>query len=241
MDKKNDGSGRSEQITKFLIRQFCAKFIDESFEELLVHDQTTQTLIFQKWSRVGHGPKLYGCFRGGRLEEYIPSHTLTDDDLADPVIREQFARKLAHYHYMDVPINKMRKKDDFAIAIPLLEASESQAGREHHEKLRKLANIEETLKLANNFDWRAEMDYCRRLKAKVQSAEVLAWNDTNRQNTLIREGHVDKDGYRVAFIDLELTSRNPRGCDFGNHFLFWYFTIDVPTRTAIGYPSEAIR
>lgn len=219
-----------------------SKLLDESNNLFFTLDPTTQTLVFQKWGEIGHGPKLYGCFRGGRVEEFIPNHTVNDDDLVDPVFREHFARKLANFHYMDVPVNKLEKFNPVNSGMIMLEKSETPEGQEYLAKLRKLADVEDALKVLQNFDWRKERDWLERNCNKVFSPEILAWNDNNRQNTLVREGHVDEHGHRVTLIDLELTSRNPRGCDFGNHFLFWYFAIDKPMgRSSLGYPSEEIR
>ena len=42
------------------------------------------TVIFSVMSERGLGPKLYGFFPGGRLEEYLPSRTLDTDSIKLP-------------------------------------------------------------------------------------------------------------------------------------------------------------
>ncbi|PIC37839.1 hypothetical protein B9Z55_010042 [Caenorhabditis nigoni] len=43
-----------------------------------------ESVSFAIFSERGLGPKLYGFFEGGRMEEYLPSRTLTLDDVRNP-------------------------------------------------------------------------------------------------------------------------------------------------------------
>ncbi|CAG2184163.1 unnamed protein product, partial [Oppiella nova] len=52
------------------------------------------------------GPKLYGVFAGGRLEEYIPSRCMEFSEFKSPPFSTAIARKLANIHGIDVPISK---------------------------------------------------------------------------------------------------------------------------------------
>ncbi|CAL1277864.1 unnamed protein product [Larinioides sclopetarius] len=51
------------------------------------------------------GPKLYGVFPNGRLEEFIPSRTLSSKDYK--VMYPAIARELAKIHALDVPVRKI--------------------------------------------------------------------------------------------------------------------------------------
>ncbi|KAF1761854.1 hypothetical protein GCK72_010113 [Caenorhabditis remanei] len=44
----------------------------------------TDTVIFSVFSERGIGPKLYGFFEGGRIEEYLPSKTLDSESVLKP-------------------------------------------------------------------------------------------------------------------------------------------------------------
>lgn len=64
-----------------------------------------ETKIFKKFAEMNLGPKLYGLFDGGRIEEFMPYRTLTQADMKrlSPLI----AKKLAIMHTIDMPISKI--------------------------------------------------------------------------------------------------------------------------------------
>ncbi|KAG1689338.1 Choline/ethanolamine kinase [Nymphon striatum] len=66
----------------------------------------TENVIFMLLSERKLGPKLYGVFEEGRLEEYIPASCLRRKQLKDSDLASHIARKLAHVHAIDAPINK---------------------------------------------------------------------------------------------------------------------------------------
>ncbi|GBN49000.1 Choline/ethanolamine kinase [Araneus ventricosus] len=51
------------------------------------------------------GPKLYGVFPKGRLEEFIPSRTLLNKDYR--LMHRAIAREMAKIHALDVPVRKI--------------------------------------------------------------------------------------------------------------------------------------
>ncbi|XP_009325769.1 PREDICTED: choline kinase alpha [Pygoscelis adeliae] len=55
------------------------------------------------------GPKLYGIFPQGRLEEFIPSRKLSTEELSLPDISAEIAEKMARFHGMKMPFNKEPK------------------------------------------------------------------------------------------------------------------------------------
>ncbi|UMM23309.1 hypothetical protein L5515_004091 [Caenorhabditis briggsae] len=59
----------------------------------------TDTVLFAILSERGLGPKLYGFFEGGRLEEYLPSEGFTED-------LEEYLPTLPAFHAMDIPVSK---------------------------------------------------------------------------------------------------------------------------------------
>lgn len=54
-------------------------------------------------SRYNLGPKVYGTFENGRMEEYFPSTTLTAQDMRDPEISRFIAARMRELH--SVPID----------------------------------------------------------------------------------------------------------------------------------------
>uniref|UniRef100_A0A3Q3H365 ethanolamine kinase n=1 Tax=Labrus bergylta TaxID=56723 RepID=A0A3Q3H365_9LABR len=55
------------------------------------------------------GPKLYGIFPLGRLEQYLPNTRMRTDQLSDPAISAEIATKLSRFHQMLMPFNKEPK------------------------------------------------------------------------------------------------------------------------------------
>uniref|UniRef100_A0A667X4U9 ethanolamine kinase n=1 Tax=Myripristis murdjan TaxID=586833 RepID=A0A667X4U9_9TELE len=55
------------------------------------------------------GPKLYGIFPEGRLEQYLPNTRMRTDQLSDASISAEIAVKLARFHTMVMPFNKEPK------------------------------------------------------------------------------------------------------------------------------------
>uniref|UniRef100_A0AAY4AZN8 ethanolamine kinase n=1 Tax=Denticeps clupeoides TaxID=299321 RepID=A0AAY4AZN8_9TELE len=55
------------------------------------------------------GPKLYGIFPQGRLEEFVPSRKLDLEELQIPGISAEIAEKMAIFHGMRMPFNKEPK------------------------------------------------------------------------------------------------------------------------------------
>ena len=69
------GNFSSETIPScFLIRVHCQQ----------ENQVFTDTVVFSIMSERGLGPKLYGFFAGGRLEQFLPSETLDNDTVSDP-------------------------------------------------------------------------------------------------------------------------------------------------------------
>uniref|UniRef100_A0A7N6C2H8 ethanolamine kinase n=1 Tax=Anabas testudineus TaxID=64144 RepID=A0A7N6C2H8_ANATE len=71
------------------------------------------------------GPKLYGIFPQGRLEQYVPSRKLDTCELSDPSISAEIAEKMAKFHRMRMPFNKEPKWLFGTMEKSLLESTHS--------------------------------------------------------------------------------------------------------------------
>ena len=52
----------------------------------------TETVVFTMLAERNLGPRLFGVFPGGRLEEFIPGHPLTTVEMRSQEFSEQIAR-----------------------------------------------------------------------------------------------------------------------------------------------------
>ena len=94
---------------KVLLRLYGGKLLEQN-NILRGGGAETEVLVFHVMDQKKIGPQLLGVFPGGRLEQYIEnSATLSNQDIADPVVVTAFARKLAQLHATRIPISKTPK------------------------------------------------------------------------------------------------------------------------------------
>ena len=66
----------------------------------------TETVVFTMLAERNLGPRLFGVFPGGRLEEFIPGHPLTASEMRSPEYSAHVARNVALVHSLEVPVSK---------------------------------------------------------------------------------------------------------------------------------------
>ncbi|CAO4369798.1 unnamed protein product [Caenorhabditis nigoni] len=81
------------------------------------------TVNFAIFSERGLGPKLYGFFEGGRMEEYLPSRTLNFDDVLNPEISQKIGTVFPLYHAIKVPVSR-RCSESRVCLFSLMDLSE---------------------------------------------------------------------------------------------------------------------
>ncbi|XP_076310732.1 choline kinase alpha-like isoform X2 [Tachypleus tridentatus] len=198
-----------------------------------VHDgqveaNITESIIFMLLSERNLGPKLYGIFPEGRLEEYIPAKAMTCQELQDPDISTKIARKLAFIHQLEVPINKepvwmFGKMDKWLQKIrSICIENIDKSNRKYAEYL-----------LSQNLE--SECIWLRSFIENVASPVVFCHNDLQEGNILLPERQNSNED-KVIFIDFEYCSYNYRGFDIANHFLEWCYDYSLPE-----YPHFTIK
>ncbi|CAJ1056897.1 choline/ethanolamine kinase [Xyrichtys novacula] len=160
------------------------------------------------------GPKLYGIFPQGRLEQYLPNTRMRTDQLSNAEISAEIATKLSRFHQMLMPFNKEPKWLFGTIDKYMDQVMNLSFVREAHvKKYKKLMKL----------DLPAELDSLRALLAATPSPVVFCHNDVQEGNILMLD---DKDQTltdTLMLIDFEYSSYNYRGFDFGNHFCEWMY------------------
>ena len=206
---------------------FVGKEVDETGVKNLT--STEEALIFHASYLADIGPKLFGVFNGGRVEEYIPSHRITDDDFEDPRIVTQLARKLARFHALQPPISK-KPRDVYKAA----EMNYAQYDASGFQTIIDYIEHEDGKALVE-FDWRSEIEWTRNTEPKINGRFVLVQGDMDKNNVLVRD-EPDTFNERVILIDYEFAAIDYRGRDFGKFFPLK--TIETSDQGIVKFVSE---
>ncbi|XP_059420977.1 choline kinase alpha-like isoform X2 [Carassius carassius] len=160
------------------------------------------------------GPKLYGIFPQGRLEQYVPSRKLSTDELSVPGIFAEIAEKIARFHGMRMPFNKEPKWLFGTMEKYMDQVLQLTFTREHH-----LRNFSRLL----SYNLPQEMDSLKCLLESTPSPVVFCHNDLQEGNILLLSGRENSDRQRLMLIDFEYSSYSYRGFDIGNFFCEWTY------------------
>jgi thiamine kinase-like enzyme len=195
-------------------------------------------------SRRGWGPKVYGFFNGGRLEEwYADAHTLTPEEVMGQDVRRGVARGYARLHSLRLPL----RRDGFSLILrEFVEGVESKRTdivrslrATGHPVAERYAGTFETT------DWVAEMEWVAKLFEKHDCKITVTHGDTNFLNVLVRPasaayGKDNDNTNRVVLIDYETVSYSYRGFDIGGHFSERMYCYSQPGSQLTGYsaPNE---
>ncbi|XP_046775170.1 choline kinase alpha isoform X4 [Gallus gallus] len=173
-----------------------------------------ESVMFAILAERALGPKLYGIFPQGRLEEFIPSRKLSTEELSLPDISAEIAEKMAIFHGMKMPFNKEPKWLFGTMEKYLNQVLRIKFTRE--SKTRKLNKL-----LSYNLP--QEMKNLRAMLEATSSPVVFCHNDCQEGNILLLEGRENSEKQKLMLIDFEYSSYNYRGFDIGNHFCEWMY------------------
>ncbi|KAM8861937.1 choline kinase alpha [Synchiropus picturatus] len=181
------------------------------------------------------GPKLYGIFPQGRLEQYVPSRKLDTCELAEPSISAEVAEKMARFHGMRMPFNKEPKW-----LFGTMEKYLSQVMRLNFTREPQLRRFNRLL----SYNLAQEMDVLKCLLDSTPSPVVFCHNDCQEGNILLLKGRQSSDKQKLMLIDFEYSSYNYRGFDIGNHFCEWMYDYNCDEFPYFkvnprGYPTKA--
>ncbi|XP_010888701.2 choline/ethanolamine kinase [Esox lucius] len=172
-----------------------------------------ESVMFAILAERALGPRLYGIFPEGRLEQYMPSKRLRTEQLFVPELSAEIASKLARFHGMVMPFNKEPKWLFGTIDRYMNQVMNLKFTREAHiKKFNKLIK----------YNLPAELESLRVLLAATPSPVVFCHNDVQEGNILMLENR-DHSTDKLMLIDFEYSSYNYRGFDFGNHFCEWCY------------------
>ncbi|KAL2094095.1 hypothetical protein ACEWY4_011407 [Coilia grayii] len=181
------------------------------------------------------GPKLYGIFPQGRLEQFVPSRKLDPEELSIPSISAEIAEKVAKFHDMRMPFNKQPKWLFGTMNKYMNQVLSLTFVRESH--VRKFNQL-------MSYNLPQEMESLKSLLESTHSPVVFCHNDCQGGNILLLNGREDSDRQKLMLIDFEYSSYNYRGFDIGNHFCEWMYDYnhDKPPFFKVhtnNYPTKA--
>lgn len=110
-------------------------------------------LISREMSEIGYGPKFYGVFEKGYVTEFIDGSLVNQDnrELRDPQTLSLFGKKLAYFHCLNIPINKVPRE----VKLDSIKFS--------HEEVFPILNMTEVVE--RELEW-MELVWNNRIKSK---------------------------------------------------------------------------
>ena len=211
VSRKENPFEDTQEPNKVIVRKYGGNLVD-GMDDFRPNSTEEQILIFSEAARHGLTPKLLGVFKGGRIEEFIESRHLTWEDMKDPLMRKEVASTLAKYHsLMHLPLPRPSYsfvdilKDLYRDFIPVKESYLSHEAFVKHK-------IDPTI--MGNYDFAIELEWITPLLDLNHHRVVLMHWDTQFPNILVRS-HPEVGQRKVLLIDIENTSYNIRGKDFG--------------------------
>ncbi|KAF8796491.1 choline/ethanolamine kinase-like [Argiope bruennichi] len=183
----------------------------------------TEAATFMLLAERKLGPKLYGVFPNGRLEEFIPSRTLLCKDYR--LMYATIARKLAKIHALDVPIKKT--PDFFPVNMKKWLADVENDSKEKKNKIFEHSDM-----------YNEEINWLSEEMKKSNSPVVYCHNDLQGGNILLREDSPSDEEPKIMLIDFEFGAYNYRGFDLANQFAEWCFDYNTGEYPYFEYNSE---
>ncbi|KAF1761852.1 hypothetical protein GCK72_010111 [Caenorhabditis remanei] len=170
----------------------------------------TDAVNFAIFSERGLGPKLFGFFEGGRMEEFIPSKTLNADDVLKPEISYSIGSVFPKYHSIDVPVSKNPKC--FQIMRESLREYSQLGGGVYTISSTNVTYSEHPIEVSYE-DLNREIDLMERWSIEIfEETVVFCHNDLTCSNILQLNSSKE-----IMFIDWEYATYNYRGYDIAMH------------------------
>ncbi|XP_054581575.1 choline kinase alpha isoform X2 [Eptesicus fuscus] len=173
-----------------------------------------ESVMFAILAERSLGPKLYGIFPQGRLEQFIPSRRLETEELSLPDISAEIAEKMATFHGMKMPFNKEPKW--------LFGTMEKYLNQVLRIKFTEGAKVKQLHRFLS-YNLPLELENLRSLLESTPSPVVFCHNDCQEGNILLLEGGENLEDQKLMLIDFEYSSYNYRGFDIANHFCEWMY------------------
>ncbi|EYB97905.1 hypothetical protein Y032_0135g1883 [Ancylostoma ceylanicum] len=190
--------------------------------------------VFTVLSAHGYGPKLLGVFSGGRIEEFIPSRTLTTEEMSDARFAPSLATLNAKLNNIEMPLPKSPQLV-FLCRSWLAKYVSNGGGSLTMEQTAVHGHVEFP-KVLTVKQLEEEINEVERFLEKQEGPSVFCHNDIVPANVLLRnaEGGDPEEGdvvdeSRLVIIDFEFGCYNHRAHEIANNLDEYGMTYGLPT------------
>ncbi|KAF2430823.1 kinase-like protein [Tothia fuscella] len=224
-------------------------------------DRESELQILRRLARKRIGPRLLGTFTNGRFEEFLHARALNPEDLHDPSISKQIAKRFRELHDGIELLPQERKDDPFVWqnidkwmprCTQIVTWIDSEADSEG------LAGKSKKRPLVCGMEWSKFREVVENYRkwlyqqyggdARVKSQLVFAHNDAQYGNLLrmVPSGESPlmlpaNEHKQLVVIDFEYANANLPGLEFANHFTEWCYNYHDPNAPHAcnhkGYPT----
>ena len=207
--KTTNTTNSKNEPDKVVLRKYGGNFVKD--RTLLKPLTVTQELVlFCELERRNIAPKLYGFFDGGRIEEFIEMHEMTEEESLSPLYECDLAKNISRFHAVD------------NLPFP-------RPGYDFRDSLRDLYSVakkvfsrflaSEAYKDAHYIfahDWESELKWLSPFLHPSKHRMVLMHWDIHFHNIGVRHNQQRRDTELSTVIyDYEFSSYNIRGKDLG--------------------------
>lgn len=207
---------------KLVVRMYGGNHVSETRHTMKPLSVTEELVLVTELARRGLSPKVYGFWEEGRIEEFIESRQMTEEESRDPFYETDFAKNLGRFHAVDnVPLPK--PSYDFGEVL----MGHCRAGKDHLKILLQKSECSSIHDLLSH-DWEKEIEELAPLCNINRHRMVLMHCDTHLQNIgILNDANEHSDTIKMlddnnknsrlkTFIyDYEFSSYNMRGKDIG--------------------------
>ncbi|RWS18056.1 hypothetical protein B4U79_03990 [Dinothrombium tinctorium] len=198
--------------SKVLVRFYGNEFTGEGNRYKIV-GEVVENVVFCLLAERNLGPKLYGIFDGGRIEEFIESRNMTTEEILESDTLQTLASKIARMHCMKMPVSK-KQVDILAVLKNNLEII-SANGIDISALSEEKKNIYRLISMA---DFKSEVDFIFKLYKNTKQRLIFCHNDLNPTNFLLKCDENSNDKKEIVIIDFENCFWNFRSIDLGKFF-----------------------
>ncbi|KAJ1662987.1 hypothetical protein EV178_005398 [Coemansia sp. RSA 1646] len=227
--KHQHRNSKHQEATQ-LPRKYLLRVYGTGVDEFLSREKELYWL--NQLTSLGFGPKMYGIFGNGRLEEFLESTTLNKDDIRHASTSKHIARRMCELHslvsyYRPFDGSSGGAKANGKVAVDLSGKPELWTNVDAWMRLvqrkwptirRKCDSNAQCTEILNN--WTRVEQAVRKIKAHIEkvahSPVVFAHDDLQYGNIL----RLERTGELVV-VDFEYAGYNYRGFDIANHFCEW--------------------